>query len=276
MSEANSEWLLRHRDGVEHGPFQLADLVAAARAGNIASDTALKHPVHSHDQWVFATRVQPVAEAMTRPKQRSTQQPARASNPQHAPPAHSQPAQPPSAVQPQPTAPSQSTPSPQSLPQQNQPAATTSASAVPSVQPAPLRSLHSSAFPVPKTFPDAVLTLFDFRFQRFVTPWIIQFLWFVTVIHAVFFAAMLGYTMLIGPATPSPDGTGMSDGGSWQFDPLAGRSFLESGFFRFALAFFVLSLGVLATRVVCECAIIFFRVAIDVRELKGSMQEREN
>jgi hypothetical protein len=143
------------------------------------------------------------------------------------------------------------------------------------VQSAPSGSLHSSAFPVPKTFLDAILTLFDFRFQRFVTPWIIQFLWFVTVIHAILCAAMLAYTMLIGPPAPSTDGMGMPDRGSWQFDPLAGRSFLESGFFRFALAFFFLSLGVLVTRVVCECAMIYFRVAIDIRDLKGTMQERE-
>jgi hypothetical protein len=277
MSEANSDWFLRHRDGVEHGPFQLAELITAARAGNIASDTVLRHEVHSHDQWVFATRVQPVAQAMTRPKGQSTQQPTKAAaspTPQQTP----SPAQPQPAVRPQPAVPRPPAAQLQADAQRNEPAAdtaTTSISAVPSLQPASLRSLHGNAFPVPKTFFDALLALFDFRFQRFVTPWIIQFLWATTVLLAILCAATLAYTMLIGPTMPSPDEMSATDRGSWQFDPLAGRSFLQSDFFRFTLALFSLSLILLGIRVLCEGAIIFFRVAIDIRELKGTLRERE-
>ncbi len=86
MSEADSLWYLRHRDGVEHGPFQLADLVTAAQAGNVAADTCVRHEVHTRAQWVFATRVQPIAQGMAREAESSTAsaqpRPPQQSNPQ--------------------------------------------------------------------------------------------------------------------------------------------------------------------------------------------------
>ncbi len=82
MSEADSDWYLRHRDGVQHGPFRLADIVSAAASGNVASDTAVRHVVHTRDQWVLAVRVQPIAQAM----------PSSTDGPESTPPAASAPA----------------------------------------------------------------------------------------------------------------------------------------------------------------------------------------
>ena len=47
-------WGLRHGDGVEHGPFQIDQLIEAARAGNIAPDTQIRHAALTDGQWVVA------------------------------------------------------------------------------------------------------------------------------------------------------------------------------------------------------------------------------
>jgi hypothetical protein len=290
MSESNSGWYLRHRDGVEHGPFQVADLIAAAKAGNIASDTVLRHEVHSHNQWVFATRVQPVAEAMTRPKSRSDQQtsPSKSSRKQPAAQAASakqaaSAAQVPSAARTEPDELSPASPSVPSSAPLSRPvpeAVTTVPATTASLQPVHRPIMHGSGFPVPKTFFEAVLALFDFRFQRFVTPWIIQIGWVLAVALTLCSAAALTYTTVIGPTAPSSAETssaemGESDRGNWQFDPLAGQALLESEVFRFGIGVFFLGFGLLGARLLCEAAIIFFRIAIDVRELKATSRERE-
>lgn len=64
MTQVDTGWFLRHRDGIEHGPFRLADIVAAAEAGNVADDTSVRHETHTRNAWVVAPRVQPIASAM--------------------------------------------------------------------------------------------------------------------------------------------------------------------------------------------------------------------
>lgn len=285
MSDSN-DWYLRHRDGVEHGPFQLADLIAAARAGNIASDTVLKHEVHSRNQWVFATRVQPVAEAMAGNNTTPSAPPAStAAQPQRkrvAPAtAAAQPAPSPAAKPPvqKPSEQPREPPAPERVIEAPKPSTSSSlsevAASVPSVQPTRRSTISSHAFPVPKTFVEALLTLFDFRFQRFVTPWIIQLTWVLAVVFAICAVTGLAYMNLIQPNVEVPTEAPSPDRGSWEFDPLAGQSLWNSGFFRFGVGLFWLGSILLATRVACEGAIVFFRVAIDVRELKVAMRERD-
>lgn len=63
MSDTLS-WMLRHYDGIAHGPYTLASLVQAASIGNIAEDSELMHPQHTGGRWLRAIRVRPILEAM--------------------------------------------------------------------------------------------------------------------------------------------------------------------------------------------------------------------
>ena len=65
MSKQESGWFLRHRDNIEHGPFELHDLILAAQTGNIAPDTMLRHSKHTSNQWVIATRVTAIGKALS-------------------------------------------------------------------------------------------------------------------------------------------------------------------------------------------------------------------
>lgn len=390
MQKNESGWYLKHRDGVEHGPFLLADLVGAAAAGNIADDTFVKHAVHSRHQWVIAKRISPIAQAATKgnvapsqadPNAASTQkrEPAGAheASGQGAPSgqdAAAQAAQSPTHATGQPpqktaselnaggaTRGGQTTDRPtvaaHPSPTTGQPSKTQSPASTHGAQPrasqgfrreqpepsktsaksnvaessnsgftsgtqaasstgrrsvfrraegmdashrdaterrgevtkplsheersentaslsAPMiRDTREKPFPVPKTFVDALLALFDFRFRSFITPWIVKIVWVICVAAAMLSVVKLGYDMFVEPAVGETVTSSASPG--WQFDPLAGQTLWQSALVRFFLAVLGIGMLLIAVRVVCEGAIVFFHVANSVSDLKQLAQQRE-
>jgi hypothetical protein len=55
-------WHLRHCDQVVHGPYSLKQLIDAAKAGHLAPDSQIRHPVSTRDQWVLANSIPSIAE----------------------------------------------------------------------------------------------------------------------------------------------------------------------------------------------------------------------
>ncbi len=275
MSELESSWYLRHRDGVEHGPFRLADIVTAAQAGNIAADTCVWHDVHTQGQWVFGARVQPIAQAMPKklgsapraegPPASQTRQPAAAAQTvftRPAPPAQTAPTGTSGASAPLPA------------PAQTADAPTTLASPADAGLQTSIRLSGGDAFPVPKTFLSAAQTLFvDFRFKRFITPWIIKILWGFTLAAAALATLIFSYELFIQPSMPAPGPrTGQ---GEWQFQPIAGQSFLQHRLLAFALWTAVTMLVILVLRVLFELIIVFFRVSGDVVEFRKFLKSQK-
>jgi len=277
MSEADSGWYLRHRDGVEHGPFRLADIVIAAEAGNVADDTTVRHAAHTRGEWVVAPRVQPIATAMSRrgaaadsppsqpnPSAATAESSAAAASPSKS--AFRRPrAQPPSAL-------------PGSAPYRttraNEPATSSEPEPTAPTKPAkPTQNvrIYNQTFPVPKRFLDAAMALFDFRFRYFITPWIIKILWGLTVAAALIWFTRLTYDLWIQPSMDAPGPRPPEGATGWEFEPLAGQSFFQSRGFVFAFQSGIILLWMLLARVVMETIIVFFRVASDISELKRSL-----
>lgn len=288
MSEADSGWYLRHRDGVEHGPFRLADIVTAAEAGNVADDTSVRHAAHTRGEWVVAPRVQPIATAMSRSAAPASPAAAQSAAPQPTPAANPSTSaaggttksafrrpstQPPSAL-------------PGSAPYRptraGDPARAGDSSAATQPDPAPATKptqnvrIYNQTFPVPKRFLDAAMALFDFRFRYFITPWIIKILWGLTVGLALIWFTRLTYDFWIQPSLDAPGPRPPEGASGWQFEPLAGQSVFRSPAFIFAFQSGTLLVWMLLARVVMETIIVFFRVAQDIAELKRSLPKDGN
>ena len=86
-------------------------------------------------------------------------------------------------------------------------------------------------------------------------------------------AVKLGYDMFVEPSVGETVTYSASPG--WQFDPLAGQTFWQSALVRFFLAMLGVGMLLIAVRVVCEGAIVFFHVANSVSDLKQLAQQRE-
>lgn len=255
-------WYLKHRDGVEHGPFRLADLVAAAKASNIAHDTAVRHEMHTRSQWIFAPRIRHLAEVMTLATPTPSQS-RRLAAPLPSPPR---------------TAQTSATIAKQH-PSRDEP--TSSGESVSSGEPVleatpNVRTLPEASITVPKTFVDAIVALFDFRFRRFVTPWIIKILWALCVTLIALSVLKLTYESLLQPMMSEPSNADPSNAGSgegWVLEPLEGQSFLESRFLHYVVAVGIAGVTLLCVRVVLESAIVLFRVATDLGQMRLLMQQ---
>ncbi|MEM8669646.1 MAG: DUF4282 domain-containing protein [Planctomycetota bacterium] len=332
MAQVDSGWYLRHRDGVEHGPFRLTDLVAAADAGNIAADTTVRHESHTRGTWVLAGRVQAIATALSRRGVAGSQTTAREApntaepTPNVANPSDAEkttaatsanaPVSGPTPSSPrttsnagtasalgtasQATSPASATTStatnapgtapksafrrpggqaPTALPGSTPFRSNRQAETVAANEPEPTTEtkstqtirLYNQAFPVPKRFADAALTLFDFRFRYFITPWIVKILWGLTVMLALLWVSKLTYDVWIQPSLEAP-GPRTEDGTPrWEFEPLggeSGQSIFQSRAFGFAVQCGTIMVFVLIARMLMETAIVFFRVASDIAELK--------
>ncbi len=308
MTEADSGWLLRHRDGVEHGPFRLADIITAAETGNIADDTNVLHKTHTQGTWVVASRIQPIATAMMgqpRNAEPSTQAPTKSqatssrpatptksatASPTQANPAARKPATAtgapgmaptsanPTSANPTSTfqrpATQQASTSPRSTPPRpsqptGHPAADETHSGLPTAT--GLGSAirtRQQAFPVPKHSHQAALAFFDFRFRYFVTPWIIKILWSITVTVTLLWLAVITYSLWVQPSMDAPGPRTVDGVSSWEFTPLANQSFFQTNLFSYLLLSGITVLLVLLARVVLEFMIVFFRIATDIAELK--------
>ena len=292
MTEADSGWLLRHRDGVEHGPFRFADLISAAESGNIADDTNVLHKNHTQGKWVIASRVQPIAAAMASPSVNpaaAKPAPTKPAAPAPTKPAAPAPTKPAAPAKPAPAAGTpgmaptsafrrpatqQTSATPANIPQRPNQATDQASADEPSAgllsEPElahAVRTRHHS-FPVPKHSHEAALAFFDFRFRYFVTPWIIKILWSITVTVTLLWLAVMTYSLWIQPSVDAPGPRTVDGPNRWEFTPLANQSFFQSDFFAFALLCGITLLLVLLARVALEFLIVFFRIATDIAELK--------
>ncbi|MEE2936179.1 MAG: DUF4282 domain-containing protein [Planctomycetota bacterium] len=295
MTEADSGWLLRHRDGVEHGPFRLADIIAAAGTGNIAHDTSVLHKTHTQGTWVLASGIQPIAAAMSS-QLGNLSRPAQApSEPAPGNPTPNTPAtaglsgancgstKPASAA----GTPGMASTSAFQRPAARQASVTSRSPAQRSSQPedhpaanetiygpptatGPRHTIRSrqQTFPVPKYSHEAALAFFDFRFRYFVTPWIIKILWSITVTVTLLWLAVMTYSLWVQPSMDAPGPRTVDGASRWEFTPLANQSFFQTNLFSYLLLSGITLLLVLLARVALEFMIVFFRIATDIAELK--------
>ncbi|MGI9468608.1 MAG: DUF4282 domain-containing protein [Rubripirellula sp.] len=300
MSEQESGWSLKHRDNIEHGPFELEDLITAARTGNIATDTMLRHSKHTRNQWVIATRVANIAQALSQtvptsktrqtPTSHNTTSSAASNNPvSETTPAHqaknqdaaAQNSSPPpksifrrtrsSSANP-PNTPTTKLPEPTAEPEvtENQ----KSADGVSEQRDLSIRNWQEDNLLVPRTLPDAFFAFFDFKFRFFITPWIVKLLWFIGITAAIVTAVRLGYDNLFSPEldTEVAAEQGVKN---WQFEPLGGKpllSFPAARYFFYALVIFC---STLLLRVACEVSIVMFRIAGSLAEIKVILKEKK-
>jgi len=262
MTNETPAWHLRHFDGVEHGPYMFASIIDAAAQGNVADDTEVRHPVHTNGEWIKAKRIKKIAESC--------------SSSVEAPPSEDATA-------------FDSTPPP--MPDVN---------ADDFVKVAPKqRSNHRKKMIVPETFWKAFLALFDFRFQYYVTPWIIKIYWAGCVAFAVVLFAILFFSLLISPTVDAMSNAADSVPSSWQDndrDSPAETPAWESEperspkwefnwnpfrligvqFARILVAFGLLIWGafvLLLIRLTLESMIVFFRIAEDLSEIRNQASE---
>lgn len=270
MSEAESNWSLRHRDGVEHGPFRLVDLVSAASAGNIAEDTCVRHVKVTHGNWVFANRVPPIANAMTSAGGVAT--PA-------APRAPASVAAPVPVNQTPPRSPGESIfrkpgNEPSAVPS-DQTTATAESPQTAELDPAnlPVRS-RDDGYSVPKSFLDAVgVILGDFRFRRFATPWIVKILYAIAMLIAVLSILKLGYDFFVQPSMTAP-GPPTASGG-WEFEPIEGQPFLQTKAVIFVIYSSAVAIAILCLRLLFEIALVLFRAGGDLTEVQRFLRQQK-
>ncbi|MCH5372484.1 MAG: DUF4282 domain-containing protein, partial [Planctomycetes bacterium] len=248
MTDAETGWYLRHRDGVEHGPFRFADIIAAAKLGNLASDTCVRHEQQTLGQWVFAPRVGTIAEVMAKATPRPVQARQSGTTARTVPAARRAPARKVPTVS------------------DGEPAAVVSEPAR-STEPMPVvRPYREQGYPVPKTFMAACAALLDFRFRSFVTPWIAGILWAFSVLCSILWTGKLAYENLVPAAPPAAE---IGTRGEWQFEPLGEQPFLQSTFLRFVFTVSAVLVGLLCIRVGCEAAVVLLRAANDLHDLKS-------
>jgi hypothetical protein len=255
-------WYLRHYDGKEHGPFSLEQLIEAAKAGNIASDSEVSHAKHTKGQWVNANRVKLIGAAL-------------AGN-----------------VAPE------SPPIEQGGQQESENVAFPEINSV-EARRHPRR--QRMKLEVPSTLGAAFFAVFDFRFRYFVTPWIIRVFWGLTVFVMLAFLLLMVFVTVLSPAyhlmaSAMPDAVSTEandylperglpyerpaafDGPGWTRSI---AKFVRGGVARvFGLAFLIVSAAatLLWIRLVLETSIVLFRMAEDLSETKefaGQLVRRE-
>ena len=274
MSETEAGWFLRHRDGIEHGPFRDADIMDAARRGNLAEDTCLLHETKTSGRWVFAVRVESLASVMKQAATPSESESVVRKLPQRSAEADATPKSEPkrkTASRPEAASRQENASRPENAASSDSvvkpPAAHKDSVAPPSILP------RDRGYYVPRTIGGACLALVDLRFRAFVTPWIVRILWPICLAVALLWSSQLVYeTFIQGEVVGAPDATEASadtpSSDGWQFQPLADQPFLQSQLFRLLVTLAGIFVSLLVMRVFCEAAIVLFRSAIDVHDLK--------
>lgn len=310
MSEQKTGWSLKHRDNIEYGPFELEDLISAAQAGNIAIDTMLRHSKHTRNQWIVATRVANIAQALPEavptpvtqqaPPSHNNSTPAASNNPTSGTiPGHQPTPAGAAADTPPPTsAPtSAQTPTPNSIFRRSRPRSynqseaqttqlsknteepqrtdnQTPADNSSKQQDLSIRNWQEDGLLVPRTLPDAFFAFFDFKFRYFITPWIVKLLWVMGVTAAIIMVVRLGYDNLFSPEL-NAEIAAENATNTWQFEPLGGKpllSFPAARYFVYVLGIFC---GTLLLRVACEAFIVMFRVAGSLAEIKVLLKQKK-
>lgn len=147
----------------------------------------------------------------------------------------------------------------------------------PTVNPAPV--VNTSPSPVQSKFralrktPTSWLALFDWRFEYYLTPWIIRFFWiaFLAITVLVLLFNTLGLAWGLMPDVASTPAKSNFGGGFHEPSGPALPGWLTLRFAKVVL--YVISVigsifGVLITRVILEMMIVVFRIAEDIGLLK--------
>lgn len=260
MSDTTGGWFLTHGDGDVHGPYTLAALVQAARLGNITDTTQVRHATHTKDEWLRAVRMRPIAEAIE----------STSGEPEASPAARS--------------------PGPSAARDPTVDDAETTASADVGVAVRkPRRSGRAkNALIVPESFGGAMMALLDFRFRYFITPWIVSITWATSVVLAAFAFVVFTFSFLLQPisttdptdrnrtvteGTETPaDAVSMSPG--WEFQPPAALRGQFGRIIAYGGVILAGGFGLLYLRVLFEGAIVAFRIASDLHEVRESLRER--
>jgi hypothetical protein len=260
MSDTTGGWFLTHGDGDVHGPYTLAALVQAARLGNITDTTQVRHATHTKDQWLRAVRMRPIAEAIESTSGESESSPEARSP---GPAAARDPA--------------------------TDDAETAANSDVGVAVRKPRRSGRAkSALIVPESFGGAMVALFDFRFRYFITPWIVSITWATSVVLAAFAFVVFTFSFLLQPisttaptdrnrtvieGTETPAGA-VSKSPGWEFQPPAALRGHFGRIIAYGGVILAGGFGLLYLRVLFEGAIVAFRIASDLHEVRESLREK--
>ncbi|PHQ35176.1 DUF4282 domain-containing protein [Rhodopirellula bahusiensis] len=255
--ETISGWLLRHHDKIEHGPFSLAVLVEAASRGDIVFDSEVKHDKHTEGQWILAKRVRQIREVM----------PA---------------SEPPPTSEPEPEEPiidRETKPDFQLKIEPGRPGG------------------KRIKLAIPRDPLSAFITIFDFRFNSFATPWIIRFIYGIGTVTIVLATIVFWGGAFIGSAIelmkfaiggvaatdvlPKPYLASASIGQSLSFVENGGGGYVGASMpgnaFGIILTIIIVNLffviPLLILRVACEFMIVAFRVAEDVSDSKTLLRE---
>ncbi|MCG8651717.1 MAG: DUF4282 domain-containing protein [Pirellulales bacterium] len=300
MSDPSGGWFLTHGDSKVHGPYEMPALVEAARQGNIMPGTQLRHETYTQGQWLPAIRIRPLAEVLRgedASEPSSPSEPTRVGNdktpsslepvagstaPEHTPA---------SASRGDPRTPARSDPRTPARSDPRTPARGDPRTPVHPVSLKPAKvGMGRDPLVVPETLGQAFFSLFDFRFRYFVTPWIIKVAWAFFVTLALIGLVVFTLVFLLQPITQSAQ-TDLSDveinlsdpnapspaasSGAWQFQPPSLVSENSGRVVAYVVTVVYFGLMLLFLRMALELALVLFRIAVDLREVKTLMHEKE-
>lgn len=245
MSNESDGWMLKHHDGVIHGPYPLQSLIDAAEVRNIADDSQVMHDKHTGGQWIVASRVRSIAVAM-QSIQRAT-----------PPPLHN----------------SANDAGEASRPDHDTPEVVIQTATARRARPSTLR------FNVPTTFLGACWGLVDFRFNTFVTPWIIRVYWVfavvVTALSLIFGAASVVTfpfrSVMPGMSSSSNDFPWSQNRRSDPDDSFNSQwkaAEFARVIVRYMVSIVLAMITLMSVRMILEFAIVVFRIAEDVRAVR--------
>ena len=261
MNQSSDGWFLSHDREEVHGPFTLAALVEATRAGNVVPSTQLRHESHTGGQWLAATRIRPIAVLFAELADPGTSGSDSGSAPaavRNAPPRVAEPKE-------QDTA--------------RAAAADEAWETEPAISPAHRARPNIATLVVPDTLTSAMLALFDFRFRYFVTPWIIKISWgaavALCVLWLLYFTFTYGLQPIVESASTDLDGTAEFARGAWEFQPPSAVSPGLARTLMYLTVVFGTGCAMLYLRVLLEFAIVMFRIAIDLGEVKQLLREAD-
>ena len=127
--------------------------------------------------------------------------------------------------------------------------------------------------------PKSWLALFDWRFEYYLTPWIIRFLWiaFLLITAVLFllntFGLIAGLLPDLSSSPAQPNWGGGNEPGGFALP-----SWLTVRFVKILLyVMYIIGsiIGILVTRMILEMIIVVFRIAEDIGTLKRNSEKRE-
>ena len=135
------------------------------------------------------------------------------------------------------------------------------------------RPQYRHGMKVPRTLTEACFAIFDFRFNSFITPWIVRIQWALFVAFILGFFALVLFNLTLGPAIEwiageIPDPRSSRSPSAWR---LVLPEFLTGWLARlFAMSTFagVCAAALLYVRLILESVIVFFRISEDLSAIR--------